>query len=670
MKKTIAIILALASLLMIVTSGAIATNHNVELGKDISKETTDDNDFNYPHTANELIVVITEEASGYNKTFEASDFPGVNIEEIEYITFLFDDPADYPMLNVEHYHQILLLKINEANDEKLSKAVESLKMNEIVEEVTLNYICEVESSDQGKESVPNRSYPYPVNDPYFWYQDPNAEEINLADAWKYSKGSIDVKIGIACFGINNHNDLTANLTSGTNVDSGTSTSDIADGTCVAGVVGARGNNSIGISGICQKVTMVPIRLSNATNTVTTAKMKQAVVYASENSIPILLISEVIYTTLANKNTLNTAIAQYNGLVVCPAGDNTRDIDDHYAYTTYCIPGTCSANNIICVAAWDYENNCILATSNYGVTSVDLVAPGEYIYTTSNTSNSGYKFVEGSKYAAAYVAGTAGLILSYDRSLNASYIKSAIMNTVHTVTVLNGKVKSGGQLDAGGALNNAATLISSKVKNYRSIVKLTNTHPIFTDVFISTDIDNSNLTYRKYTNGKNALTGTGNAYGSSGCLFYSYGSNNSSQYIPASFHGELFSIWFDAKHDVNMNAAVEYDETTSDYAGVNVSSMSYTPSYVNVLMGDVNMDGIVDSDDVELISSYIVGGTTLTEIQKFAANVNNDVNSNNDQKINSLDVNRLMSYIAGNITCLVNYSTLSRLWRQKSADIHF
>lgn len=63
------------------------------------------------------------------------------------------------------------------------------------------------------------------------------------------------------------------------------------------------------------------------------------------------------------------------------------------------------------------------------------------------------------------------------------------------------------------------------------------------------------------------------------------------------------------------------------------------------LGDVNGDGVIDSQDLNLLSGYIQGTNTLTEQQIKAADINKD------GILDTADVNKLNQYILGNIDSL-------------------
>jgi subtilisin family serine protease len=136
------------------------------------------------------------------------------------------------------------------------------------------------------------------------------------------------------------------------------------------------------------------------------------------------------------------------LVVASAGNAGTDNDSspvlpaNYA-TTY--------PNVISVGATDNQDN-VASYSNYGVTTVDLMAPGTDMYTDYPTySGFDNAYVSGTSYAAPMVASTAALLWSVDPDLTYTQVKSDILASVHDVAGLSSKCVTGGVVDAQAAV---------------------------------------------------------------------------------------------------------------------------------------------------------------------------------------------------------------------------
>lgn len=341
---------------------------------------------------------------------------------------------------------ILKLQFNFNNKEKVLQVIDELKYNKYVSEVTPNYV-----SDFGS-----------ANDTYYNLQwGLGTYGIKINNAWEVNEGSKEVRVGIIDTGVSAHEDLNANLVTGWNfADNNSNTEDlVGHGTHVAGIVGAVGDNGIGVVGVNKSVSLVPLKISN-TNSLTDELLIKAINYAqglwgTSTQIDILNFSG---WNFPNSSILSKAINDYSGLFVCIAGNGYSNIDSKPNY-----PGSYSKDNLITVGAIDSNGNKS-NFSNYGKTSVDIFAPGGNILSTypaalcesgtcdrSNHYANGYHYMSGTSMAAPYVTGVAALMLSVDPTLTAAGIKKVILDSVDKSDTLSDLCVSGGRLNAFKAL---------------------------------------------------------------------------------------------------------------------------------------------------------------------------------------------------------------------------
>jgi subtilisin family serine protease len=133
-------------------------------------------------------------------------------------------------------------------------------------------------------------------------------------------------------------------------------------------------------------------------------------------------------------------AEQNGvLFVASVGNRSLDIEANPQY-----PASYSLDNIISVGASDSYDQ-LAYFSNYGGESVDLVAPGVKILSTVGKRE--YRSLSGTSMAAPYVSGTIGLMFSESRSLLVTEIVEYLLTSVDPIISLQGRVKTGGRLNA-------------------------------------------------------------------------------------------------------------------------------------------------------------------------------------------------------------------------------
>jgi Ca2+-binding RTX toxin-like protein len=108
-------------------------------------------------------------------------------------------------------------------------------------------------------------------------------------------------------------------------------------------------------------------------------------------------------------------------------------------------------NIVSVASTT-RTDSLSYFSNYGLTSVDLGAPGSDIYST--TPGNTYSTYSGTSMATPHVTGAAALLWSQNPTWTVQQIKTTLMNTGDSLSSLAGKTVSGKRLNIYNALASA------------------------------------------------------------------------------------------------------------------------------------------------------------------------------------------------------------------------
>jgi subtilisin family serine protease len=208
-------------------------------------------------------------------------------------------------------------------------------------------------------------------------------------AWDQLTDCSSVVVAVLDTGINyTHVDLAANMwNSGTFpfhgfdfIDSDNNPMPVGGseqhGTHVAGTIGAVGNNAIGTAGVCWNLQIMSVRVLGATGSGSTAGIIQGIQFASDNGAHVINMSLGGYgpEDPAFRDAIIYA-RDRNVVVIVAAGNETNDND-----ATPSWPCSFDVANILCVAALDqaYE---LADFSNWGVTRVDVGAPGTNVLST-------------------------------------------------------------------------------------------------------------------------------------------------------------------------------------------------------------------------------------------------------------------------------------------------
>jgi subtilisin family serine protease len=378
-----------------------------------------------------------------------------------------------------------------------------------------------------------------ANDPYWsdgtlW----GLKKIQADAAWNLSTGSATVVVADLDTGINyNHPDLAANVwrnpgeIAGNGVDDdhngyvddvfGIDTAnndrdpmdDHGHGTHTAGTIGAVGNNGIGVVGVNWNVKILPCKFLRADGSGTDAaaiecfnyivalKNKGVNIRVSSNSwgSPRDLTAPFPY---ALKSAIDAA-ADVGILNVFAAGNIGTDND-----VTPFDPASFDSAGIMSVAASDSSDQRA-SWSNYGVTSVDLAAPGVSIVSTVGAT---YGPSSGTSMAAPHVAGAAALLSAFNSTLTATGIKTLLMNNVDKLSQWSGVVASGGRLNVFLPMVAASGDILPTVSITRPTAGSTFTAPASITVEASaSDADGSVTKVDFYANGAPIGTDTTSPY---------------------------------------------------------------------------------------------------------------------------------------------------------------
>ena len=215
-------------------------------------------------------------------------------------------------------------------------------------------------------------------------------------------------------------------------DMGSSADPLAHGTLMAGIIGAAGNNGVGVTGVNWNVRLMAVKVLDCNGVGAMMNIAQGIEYAVKNGARVINISAsskhtTIPATEAAVLRAALQLAQNAGVIVVAASGNDAqglEVGTRYPAAFDEFP------NLVAVGASNNLNNNIWASySNYGP-SIDLAAPGTHIVSTTR-SDLGLTtpYVEsksgGTSFSSALTTGMFSLMISRNSRLGATdYIQIA------------------------------------------------------------------------------------------------------------------------------------------------------------------------------------------------------------------------------------------------------
>lgn len=375
----------------------------------------------------------------------------------------------YPSLNIYH---LILAPLNNA----CPIPIDLLKPHSAISQINYNHL------------LANRAEP---DDPFLadqWALD----KINARAAWELSQGgknynNDDIVVAVIDNGFDiDHEDLADNIwvnkeevpddgidndgngyiddINGANVSTENGTHVIRDhGTKVCGVLGAKGNNNLGISGIAWDVKMMlisgqdsPFSEANVIEAYSYAKTARKKYNDSDGAEGAFIVATnsswgldfqwvdsfplwcEVYDDLGAEGILSIAATSNSSIDIDVLGD---------------MPGTCSSDYLVMVTNIDQSNTVL---GGIGAQHVDIAAPGFELMTTSPGDI--YREFGGTSAACPQVSGA--VALSYSMPCNlftdqeikdnpgavALKIKSNLLEHAFSISDMEGNSTSGGMLD--------------------------------------------------------------------------------------------------------------------------------------------------------------------------------------------------------------------------------
>lgn len=239
------------------------------------------------------------------------------------------------------------------------------------------------------------------------------------------------------------------------------------GTQVFGMIGAKGNNNVGVAGANWDVKLMSVAGENAQNEASVVAaytyplvMRQMYTATNGDSGAFVVATNASWG-INNGQPENSPLwcAVYDtlgvhGILNCGATTNSNVNVDEVGD----LPTACPSPYMVSVTATN--NNDVRTFSGYGVVHVDVGAPGDAVYTT--TGSDGYGTNSGTSFASPLTAGVIGLLYSApcaslvqiakaNPQLGADMVLEALYEGVDIIPNLIDEVATGGRINSYNSL---------------------------------------------------------------------------------------------------------------------------------------------------------------------------------------------------------------------------
>ena len=321
---------------------------------------------------------------------------------------------------------------------RLEEVLEAYRSNPDVEYAELNYIVSV-------NSTPNDPL-YPVQ----W----SANKMNAPEAWDIYTGSSQTIVAVVDTGADyNHRDLRDNIwvneaelngTEGVDDDKNGYVDDIygynfiynssdpiddhGHGTMCSGIISAKGDNGLDITGVCWNTKIMALKILGSLGEGSISDAVLAIYYAVANGADVISNS---WGAADESKSLKDAVdyAYSQGVIIVASAGN----DDYSESPRY----PAGYENVISVAATDSNDNK-WSFSNYG-DWVDIAAPGVDVLslraagTSVGTSYDQYTAISsGTSIACPHIAGACALLLSANPLMTYDEVYDTLMRTADPI----------------------------------------------------------------------------------------------------------------------------------------------------------------------------------------------------------------------------------------------
>lgn len=217
------------------------------------------------------------------------------------------------------------------------------------------------------------------------------------------------------------------------------------GTFVAGIVGARGNDGVGIAGTSWNCQLMALKVFTDDGLASAQDITDAITYAATNGAAVINLS-LGSTQPSQTERLAIEFAHDRDVLVVASAGNDNTSEPNFP---------ASFDHVISVGASDYAGDLPInipvdingraSFSQFGPAAVDVVAPGivasTTVITTADQQNGegiagdpSFNLSGGTSFSGPLVAGLAALVISRARALNLAITNDQVEDIIQTTTV--------------------------------------------------------------------------------------------------------------------------------------------------------------------------------------------------------------------------------------------
>ena len=415
-------------------------------------------------------IALDESEEGGTPEILVKFKPGVSDEAIEQLTARLHDRVEDRIENSGGWDAI-----DDLDNEDVTKLVAEYSHLPEVEYVEPNYEISLDETESGV--IPILPHDPQFNDQWALANSgqrggKKGADISATLAWARTTGSDKVVVAVLDSGVDyTHEDLAENMwvrpadmapyqdddlgtiddLNGFNALDGARDpmDENGHGTHCAGIIGAEGENNLGIAGVNWKVQIMPLKFMNESGFGTTTYAIEAINYVIDRKkagVNVRIISASWGSTQRSRalEDIIRKAGENDILFVAAAGNASvnNDRSPHY-------PSSYNLPNVISVAALD-RNDQLASFSNYGAKSVAIAAPGVDILST--WLGNSYEEKSGTSMATPVVSGVAALIVAEHPKISVAELRKKLLASTDPIVALKGKTETEGRINAAKAVS--------------------------------------------------------------------------------------------------------------------------------------------------------------------------------------------------------------------------